>query len=240
MAVSLYGAALAIGGLDGTILFCDIRKNKEDVVFRAVHGGVRALALSPDATTLAAVDGPFLVSVDTRTHLVRSSRRIEEGVVTTLRFSPDGHSLVATGRDRAIRIWDVATGQTQAVFRGHTGWIHPIAIAPDGSMIASPGANDGLVRIWDVPGRRLRGLLKGPPCGVRGVAFAPDGKSIATGHGRGTIILWNSDTLRERVTFRSPGLDVCALAFSQDGQKLISGGADSSLRIWDLARLQRD
>ena len=59
-------------------------------------------------------------------------------------------------RDRTVRIWDAATGQERAVLTGHTGWVQAVAVAPDGSWLAT-GGEDGTVRIWDVATGQRRG-----------------------------------------------------------------------------------
>ena len=47
-----------------------------------------------------------------------------------------------------MRIWDAATGAQRAVLTGHTGPVTAVAIAPDGTWLAT-GGHDGTVRIWD-------------------------------------------------------------------------------------------
>ena len=47
-----------------------------------------------------------------------------------------------------MRIWDPATGQQRATLTGHTGAVTAVAIAPDGTWLATAGG-DGTVRIWD-------------------------------------------------------------------------------------------
>ena len=36
-----------------------------------------------------------------------------------------------------MRIWDVATGRERAALTGHTGGVTAVAVAPDGSWLAS-------------------------------------------------------------------------------------------------------
>jgi WD40 repeat protein len=44
-------------------------------------------------------------------------------VHAVVRFSPDGTRLVASSKDRTVRLWDTATGKELLVFRGGTAAI---------------------------------------------------------------------------------------------------------------------
>ena len=78
-----------------------------------------------------------------------------------------------------MRIWDPATGQQRATLTGHTGPVSAVAIAPDGTWLAS-GGRDGSVRIWDPATGQQRAVLTGHTGAVTAVAIAPDGTWLAT------------------------------------------------------------
>jgi len=64
-------------------------------------------------------------------------------------FSPDGRTL-ASGGDRTIILWDVATGQPIGQpLTGHTSGVESVAFSPDGHALAS-GSYDGAIILWDV------------------------------------------------------------------------------------------
>ncbi len=60
-------------------------------------------------------------------------------------LSPDGRWLLASGDDRFLRLYDVATGTEIHRFIGHTG---VLAFSPDGRHILV--ARDNIFRLWDV------------------------------------------------------------------------------------------
>jgi WD40 repeat protein len=59
-----------------------------------------------------------------------------------------------------VRIWDSATGQQRTVLAGHQGMVRAVAIAPDGTWLAS-GGQDQTVRIWDSATGKQRTALAG-------------------------------------------------------------------------------
>ena len=49
----------------------------------------------------------------------------------------------------AIRLWDVASGENIATFRGHPTDIQSLAFSPDGTILAS-GGYGGTILLWDM------------------------------------------------------------------------------------------
>jgi WD40 repeat protein len=88
-----------------------------------------------------------------------------------------------------VRIWDAATGRERARLDGHTGPVAAVAVAPDGTWLAT-GSADGTVRIWDAATGRERARLDGHTGPVAAVAVAPDGTWLATGSADGTVRVW--------------------------------------------------
>jgi WD40 repeat protein len=69
--------------------------------------------------------------------------------VTSVAFAPDGRLALSSSAAQAFRLWDVATGQTERIFRGHKGPILALAVSPDGRTALS-GSGDGTLKLWDL------------------------------------------------------------------------------------------
>lgn len=104
--------------------------------------------------------------------------------------SPDGKLLATCGMDKAVRLWDAATGKKLAQLDGHTWDVMDVALSPDGKTLAS-GDMSGVVKLWDVAGRKhirdldAKALFLSDRLqdigGARLLRFTPDGKTLVVG-----------------------------------------------------------
>jgi WD domain, G-beta repeat/APAF-1 helical domain len=139
-------------------------------------------------------------------------------------------------RPRLVARWalpDLPNPALRRVLTGHDGWVNAIAIAPDGSWLAT-GGSDAMVRIWDVATGQERAVLSGHRGRVYAVAVAPDGSWLATGGPRDKRVqIWDVATARQRAMLVSHRVN--AVAVAPDGGWLATGGGDGTVRIWDMA-----
>ena len=113
-----------------------------------------AMDISDDGKTLAIGFGSYdskdsgIVVMDFETG---SCHRIVSGHARYgLEFSPDGRTLVSTGGDHNVVLWDVATGMRLRALRGHTSSVCAVAFSPDGKTLATAAMNH-VLRIWKAP-----------------------------------------------------------------------------------------
>jgi WD40 repeat protein len=163
------------------------------------------------------------------------------GVVTALRFSPDGHSVLTSGGDSVGRLWDLNSidpSGTAIVLRGHDHYAAGADISPDGRWAATVAA-DAQVRLWDLTtGKRepTSLLLPGHRGFIDHAKFSPDGRWLVTGGWDQITRVWDMSKnlpTHSPVILRGPN-DVTSADLSADDRWLAVGYGTGILVVWDL------
>jgi DNA-binding beta-propeller fold protein YncE len=162
-------------------------------VKQRIHvNSVDRLAVSPEGEYVLTADSPLstvrLWEVRTG-HLVRS---FVHSNVYGMAFAPDGKTIATAGRDKVVRLWNIATGQEILSIVGHADAVRDVDFSPDGKTVATASA-DGTARLWDAStGQEVRRFV-GHTSDVLQVVFSPDGQYVATSSNDGTARLWDVD-----------------------------------------------
>ncbi len=153
--------------------------------------------------------------------------------VLSVAISPDGNT-IASNSDRAIKVWNLATGEEIYTLIGHSNRVNVLAISPDGQKLVS-GSEDKTVKVWNLnTGRKIRTLV-GHSDSVHALAITPDGKTLVDGSDDNTIKVWNLDTGRKIHTLTGHSFWVRSVAISPDGKIIASGSFDNTIKLWYLA-----
>ena len=109
-----------------------------------------SVALSPDAKTIAAVNGNNTVVLwDVATHKQTSvPLPVGSGDTSLLTFSPDSKLLAVLAGNGTVRVWDMAAGQETGADLSGSGGISALGFSPDGRTLIT-GDGNGASQLWD-------------------------------------------------------------------------------------------
>ena len=153
MAVSTKGKLLATAGPDKHVRIVDL--DSHQVLHELVHPDeTNGVAFSRDDKHLATgcSDGLIRVFDVEKGEQTGTLNGHERGSVTDLQFSDDGKTLVSSGMDTTVRVWDVSSLEKpvlKSTLRNHKGIVFGVALSPLGDCLASAGWDDRLV-LWDL------------------------------------------------------------------------------------------
>lgn len=168
-----------------------------------------------------------------------------ESVVCAVRFDPTGQAL-ATGSNKAVRIFDVKTGNLLITLTdpemdsgNEDQFFRTVAFSPNGKLLAC-GSEDSLIRVWDLQSQKLLFRLAGHDQDIYSVEFFDNGRKIASGSGDKTVKLWDLTTQKCLNTLHAGTPDstkdsgITSLSVSPNGKFLAAGSLDRLIRIWSL------
>jgi WD40 repeat protein len=214
---------------------------------------VRALAVSPDKSSIAASRGNQIHIYDAGSgtyirSLVNPALTAPNGqavkaahlaLVDSIAYSPDGKWLIS-GSFQEVAIWDTLTGQLRQCLTGFTHAVVALAFSLDGKMLAVAGGEptvDGEVKVFETGSwKRIMDLKNGHSDTVYGVSFSPDHKMLATASADKFVKVWEVPSGKFVKSFEGHTHHVLDVGWMADGKLLASAGADNTVKIWDFEK----
>jgi hypothetical protein len=207
---------------------------------------VRALAVSPDKSTVAASRGNqihiydagsgahirTLVTPGLKTADGKAVKAAHLSLVESMAYSPDGKYLVS-GSFQEVAIWDPLTGQQRHKITGFAHEVVALAFSLDGKLLGVAGGEptvEGEIKVFDVPTWKLVTDIKnGHSDTVYGIAFSPDGKMLATGSADKFVKVWEIPSGKFVKSFEGHTHHVLDVGWMADGKLLASAGGDHTV-----------
>ncbi|GLZ50217.1 hypothetical protein Acsp06_64020 [Actinomycetospora sp. NBRC 106375] len=252
VAFSPDGRTLASVGFDGRLILRDTTDLERPATTAEVATGhvgqVFGVAFSPDGRAVATAGADRTVRL---WNVADRSRPTALGAPLTavsaawsVAFAPGGATVSAVDQSGDLATW-AADGSGRVVgepVRVHAGPAYQLAFSPDGTMLATAGADHevGLFSAADLSRpTRLGDPLRGHADQVYSVAFAPRGHWLLSAGADRTAVLWDlagppHATPLGTLVAGGPGASR-AVAVSPSGQLLATGGRDAAVRVWDMA-----
>jgi len=148
LATTPHGKTLAWGGGNKRVALWDITRSDRQI-YPPLKIGVQAISLSSDGRRLAATDDWDIRLWDTADKKEQVALVGHKGRVSSLAFSPDGHTLASGCWDKHVTFWDVDTHRARQSYAWGIGRVLTVAFSPDGLLAAAAG-DSGQIVVWDV------------------------------------------------------------------------------------------
>ncbi len=142
-------------------------------------------------------------------------------------FKPDGTKLAVGGADRAIRVYDVASGKQEILIEDHADWVVALAWSVDGGRLVS-ASRDKTSKLFNAENGESLVTYSGHGDSVFGVGFSPDGKLVFSAGADKKIHAWNPEDGAKKGEVGGFGREVLTLKTQED--KLFTGSADKSVQ----------
>jgi WD40 repeat protein len=240
--LSADGTRILTANGDGTVRVWDGRT--APLVFRPKQAdNSRAMAFSTDGTRALSA-GLFEWSMmrvwDIRTGATILTTEGHLGSRGALGpFSPDGASVLTSGRDRTARVWDARTGALVAELKGHPQEVVAWSFSADGTRAVTlsyrPGVGDGATaRVWDtqtwtsIVDITCKGDVISPSA-----SLSADGSRLLTISDLFAAKVWDVTKGTVVADLRVPGLGIYSASFSADGTRVVTASLGGQARVWD-------
>jgi len=186
-----------------------------------------------DSVALAGENGQAGVWNDAGVQI--ATQNAPRGRVHTIRWSPDGHTIVTGGADHIARLWSPG-GTLRKELKGHRGAIlHAAFVHGDDTEAATllTASMDNTVRSWGAEKGVHRLTFRGHAAGVRRIDVRPDGERFVSASGDWTARLWSPRNASESVKMPVVGDDVNDVEWSPECSWLASSSANGLVRLFE-------
>ncbi|MFQ3592451.1 MAG: hypothetical protein SNJ82_04580 [Gemmataceae bacterium] len=262
-ALAFAGNTLYSGDWTGRLLAWNYREAKPTIQaeVQAHRGWLRALAMHPDAKTLASCGNDRAVRLWSLPDL-KLLRTLEghDCHVYNVAFHPDGKALVSADLRGVLREWDwnngaiVRTLDASALhkydqgFRADIGGIRSMAFSPDGNLLACAGitnvtnafagVGNPLIVLLDWVSGKTKTLLRPKEAfqgTAWGVAFGPNGRILGVAGGNGGMLYaWKPDESSSVFALKLAS-NARDLSLHPDGRRFVVPFETGFLRLYDMA-----
>jgi polar amino acid transport system permease protein len=250
---AVVGVAFDRGGLrlfsasrDGTVRAWNVSTGETETVLE-VPGGkpLTGASLSTEGRTVAGVDTDGVVHVwDVAAGQLLQSIGSGLNANRALALSSDG-TLVAAGNGENIQIWDARSGDAvqtlqgywedeseQEDWLGHDKDVTVLAFSPDGTILASGGA-DKIIVIWELESGEVKGIGDGHFGAITTLVFDQQGRTLLSGSSDNKAKTWRVPGGKVSGTYVGHLGIVKGVAFGPDAESLVTAGDDGTVRLWN-------
>ncbi|XP_076852925.1 transducin beta-like protein 3 [Brachyhypopomus gauderio] len=256
MAFDSTSTLLATGGCDGTIKLWDVVKQYCTHNLKCSSGVVHLVQFHPhmDLLQLFSSSPDCTIRIwDLRTSKCVCVLKSHFSLVTSLAFSPDGHTLVSSGRDKICTVWDLKERKEKRTVPVYEA-VEGVLILPENEDYSELGIKNkemhfitagskGVLRVWGSVSARCvftQTLPATPapaddPLGLVHCLSMPRSGRIATVTAEHNILLYQLPSLSVQQQFVGYNDDVLDVKFLGKDTHIVVATNSSQLKVFELA-----
>lgn len=159
------------------------------------------------------------------------TRRAHEKDINALDISPNDEFFATASYDKTGKIWDLDTGETIGILKGHKRGLWDIQFSPNDKIIVT-GSGDKTIKIWSLLEFNCLKTFEGHTNSVQRVKFLNDSKQCISTGADGLIKLWDNSNGECVQTLDKHANRIWALIVKENGENFVSADADGVFQFW--------
>jgi WD40 repeat protein len=199
---------------------------------------VDALVYSPNGKFLVSGSYQEVAVWDAKTGALRQKLTGFADRVVALAFSPNGKYLATGGgaatEDGEVKVFDTGTWKQVVEIKKerHSDTVFGVAFSPDGTKLASCGA-DKFVKVFEIPSGKFLKSFEGHTHHVLDVGWKADGKLLASGGADNVVKVWDYAKGEQVRTINAHNKQVTRLVFIGKSSIFATCSGDATIRFWN-------
>jgi len=221
-ALSVDGSVVAMLAGDGSGILVDTRRPAIAAEIRLPFRDATKVAVHSGGTLLAVArtNVPVISLWDSLgQHHAGDLRMDRTQAVHVLRFSRDGHRLVARLPGSRVYLWDVNSHTELPAWKDRSLRAADFQFSPDGRTLAC-GEDTGQISFWGVESGQLLFAFTGHTRRINKIAYSADGRWLGSTSWDNTARVWDIRSRREIARVLGSNTGFYRVSFSPNGSRL--------------------
>lgn len=159
------------------------------------------------------------------------TRRAHDKDINALDISPNDEFFATASYDKTGKVWDLDTGETIGVLKGHKRGLWDITFSVYDKTLAT-ASGDKTIKLWNLQDFTCMRTFEGHTNAVQRVAYLNQEKQLISTGADGLIKIWDSSSAECLKTFDQHANRIWALVTKNNGDEFVTADADGVFQFW--------